>query len=255
MESTRMFSKTRAASLMAAMTLALAGQAQASLLLDASVTNQFNGHTTTTNTVGNDLPAPRPSTLYFGQLKATANGFVDFFYVGNEAAYTNTFNWGNGNSYSTAGKPDVFTAPHPLIGSMSVLANTFLDFGFCTSGGNSVNGAGRCADNDNANSLKKQFNYQNNLGYRSIGFNSLSAYDPNTGSRSFNGNPGTSNLWMLFWDDSGARNDDDHDDMIIGARFRPVTSVPEPGTLAVFTLGLLGAALALRRRMALITKR
>ena len=60
---------------------------------------------------------------------------------------------------------------------------------------------------------------------------------------------------MIFWDDSGAKNDDNHDDMIIGMRFRPIVSVPEPATLAVFTLGLLGAAFALRRRLALITKR
>ena len=106
-----MFSKTRSAGLLAVMTLALTGQAQASLLLDVSVTSQFNGHDTTTNTLGNDLPNPRPSTLYFGQLKATADGFVDFYYVGNEAAYTNTFNWGDVHTYSTAGKPDVFTSP------------------------------------------------------------------------------------------------------------------------------------------------
>jgi hypothetical protein len=43
--------------------------------------------------------------------------------------------------------------------------------------------------------------------------------------------------------------------MIIGMRFRPIVSVPEPATLAVFTLGLLGAAFALRRRMGLVTKR
>jgi hypothetical protein len=250
-----MSTKTRAASLLAAMTLALAGQAQASLLLDTTVTALFNGGTTTTNTIGNDLPNPRPATLYYGQLKATANGFVDFFYVGNEAAYTNTFNWGDGNSYSTAGKPDVFTSPHSLIGSLSVLANTFLDFGFCTSGGDSVNGAGRCAANDSAYSLRRQFNYQNNQGYRSIAFSSLSAYDPNNGNRGFNGSPGTSNLWMAFWDDSGAKNDDNHDDMIIGMRFRPLVSVPEPATLAVFMLGGLGAAFALRRRVALVNKR
>lgn len=250
-----MSTKMRAASLMAAMTLTLAGQAQASLLLDVTVTNLFNGQTKTTNTVGNDLPNPRPATLYFGQLKATANGFVDFFYVGNEAAYTNTFNWGDGSSYSTAGKPDVFTSPHNLIGSLGVLANTFLDFGFCTSGGDSVNGAGRCALNDSTSSLRRQFNYDHNQGYRSIGFSSLSAYDPNNGNRAFNGNPGASNLWMAFWDDSGAKNDDNHDDMIIGMRFRPIVSVPEPATLAVFTLGLLGAAFVLRRRLAMTTKR
>lgn len=243
-----MFAKTAAASLITA-TLALAGQAQASLLLDVTVTNQFNGNTTTTNTSGNDLPNPRPSTLYFGQLKATANGSVDFFYVGNEAAFTNTFEWGNGSSYSTAGKPDVFTSPHTHIGSMDVLAGAFLDFGFCTDGGDSVNGAGRCALNDSADSLKKQFNYQNNQGYRSVGFNSLSDYNPANGSRTFTGNSLFSDIWWAFWDDSGAKNDDNHDDMIIGIRFTPRVSVPEPASLAVFALGLLGATVALRKQM------
>ena len=250
-----MLTKTGAASLLAAMTLTLAGHAQASLLLDTSVTSQFTGGTTTTNTVGNDLPNPRPATLYYGQLKSTADGFVDFFYVGKEAAYTNTFNWGDGQTYSTAGRPEGFAAPHTLLGTLSVLANAFLDFGFCTSGGSSVGGAGYCALNDGASSLQQQFNYGNNVGYRSIGFSSLSAYDPNTGSRAFNGNPGAGNLWMAFWDDSGSKTDDNHDDMIIGMRFRPIVSVAEPASLAVLTLGMLGAAFVLRRRLGVVASR
>lgn len=249
-----MSTRNRTASLAAVLTLAIAGQAQASLLLDASVTNQFNGHTTTTNTNGNDLPG-KPSTLYFGQLKATSDGWVDFFYVGNEAAYTNTFHYGAANTTtSTAGRPDVFSGANLSLGSMQVLANTFLDFGFCTDGGDSVNNAGRCAENDSASSLRRQFNYNQGEGYRSIGFSSLSAYDPNTGGKTFNGNPGTSDIWWAFWDDSGAKNDDNHDDMIIGMRFRPNVTVPEPGALAMFTLGLLGAGFALNRRPAAVRR-
>lgn len=245
-----MSARNRVASLAAVLTLAVAGQAQASLLLDAAVTSQFNGSTTTTNTLGNDLPG-KPSTLYFGQLKATSDGWVDFFYVGNEAAYTNTFHYGPTNATtSTAGRPDVFTGPNLAIGSMQMFANTFLDFGFCTSGGDSVTNAGRCAENDSAASLRRQFNYNQNQGYRSIAYSSLSAYDPNTGAKTFNGNPGTSDIWWAFWDDSGAKNDDNHDDMIIGMRFRSNVTVPEPGTLAMFSLGLLGAAFALNRRTA-----
>ena len=244
-----MATKTSAAVVLAGMILVSAGQAQATLMLDASVTGQFNGATSTTDTFGNDLTLPRPTTLYFGQLKALADGYVDLFYVGNEAGYTNTFIWGDGQSFSTASQPDVFTSPDQLIGTLAVVANTFLNFAFCTSGGDSVNGAGRCAANDSSTSLVDQFNYQANLGYRTIGYSSLSAYDPNIGERAFNGIPGTSTLWMAFWDDSGASIDDDYDDMIVGMRFRPLVAVPEPGTMGLLTLGLLGAALARRRQL------
>ena len=56
------------------------------------------------------------------------------------------------------------------------------------------------------------------------------------------------NSAWLFWDDPGAGPDDNHDDMIIRAVFTPATSVPEPGTLALFGLGLLGIGLARRKK-------
>jgi PEP-CTERM motif len=55
-------------------------------------------------------------------------------------------------------------------------------------------------------------------------------------------------VW-LFWDDSGAGPDDNHDDMLIRAVLSPSTPVPEPGTLALFGLGLLGMGLARRKKI------
>ena len=53
--------------------------------------------------------------------------------------------------------------------------------------------------------------------------------------------------YSVFWDDSGAGPDDNHDDMLIKAVFTP-RSVPEPATLGLFGLGLLGVWAGARRR-------
>lgn len=232
----------------AAALLGLAIDAHAGLILNTAVTSSFSPVTSTTGTSGNDLPN-KPGTLYFGQLQATANGIVEFFYVGHEAGYANTLYIGGSATPSTdaLGKADYdFTAPYPVLGSVGVDAAEFLDFGFCTSGGDFVPTAGRCAENDSASSLIAQFNYGSGGGYRSIAFKALSAFDPTTGARTFASN-GDRDLWMIFWDDSGAKNDDNHDDYIAVARFRPL-AVPEPATALLLGTGLLGLSLTVRRR-------
>lgn len=51
---------------------------------------------------------------------------------------------------------------------------------------------------------------------------------------------------LLWLDDEGASNDDNHDDMVI--RISQISQVPEPGTLGLLALGLLGLGTAAIRR-------
>jgi PEP-CTERM motif-containing protein len=241
--------------------LGLSFEAQASLLLDTSIATGaggFNPDAASTDTGGNDL-SHVAGDLRFGQLRASENGIVEFFYVGTEAGYTNTLVLNpalllSGSASFTSTPGNDFLAPDNAIGAITVGAGALLDFGFCTSGGNDVGAWGKCAYNDVTGSLIDQYNYKESsgdeAGYRSIAFRALTAYSPLAGlSGTDNYAPlstTSSYLWGIFWDDSGAKNDDNHDDFIAVARYRP-TAVPEPSTMFLLGAGMLGFA-ALRRR-------
>ena len=156
-------------------------------------------------------------------LGVSEHGWVDFYYYGKEAGYRNVFSANGGAlSYDTGYSPtfqNYFGSPI-AIGSTEVLGGSVLDFRFCAyTGGSSPVGCLSNAQND-----ARGFS-----SFQSIAF---SVTDWAT--------------W-IFWDDSGAGPDDNHDDMLVRAVFRP-RSVSEPGTLALIGLGLVGLGFARRLR-------
>jgi len=147
-------------------------------------------------------------------------GTVSYYYYGKEAGYANVFTSGS-LSYDTGYTPSMqnyFAAPK-LIGSLDVGAG-LLDFKFCAF--SSPGHKEGCVTN--------QQNDLYGLGsFQSIAYSVLG------------------NTAWLFWDDSGAGPDDNHDDMLIKAVFTP-KAVPEPATLGLLGLGLLGTWVGSKRR-------
>jgi len=206
-----------------AIVLGCASAAQAGFV----TTNTYNPGADTRTIVSNNefkgvLHGLGVDTYTLGtSLGIDAAGSVTYYYYGKEAGYQNVFLTDN-LFYATGFTPTVqnhFADPI-TIGTVDDLSAGTLDFAFCAfSGPITLQGCVTNQEND-----KTGWNYRQSMAFNVAG----------------------DTAW-LFWDDSGAGPDDNHDDMIIKAVFTP-KAVPEPATLGLFGLGLLAVWAGSRRR-------
>jgi hypothetical protein len=172
------------------------------------------------NNFQSQLAASGVPSFYLGRslsvTGARTGDFIEIDFMAAEAGYRNQLIWGSTTVINNLGNQSWSERDRGNVAAVNGVQN----FRFCSV---DVNACMTNAGND-----------ATRLGsYQSIGM-----YLTNGGNTA----------WLL-WDDSGANMDDNHDDLIVRLTYH---SVPEPGTLTLLGLGLVGVALIRRRKVAKI---
>ena len=184
---------------------------------DAAAVLQVTPGTGTDFTVtqGNDFPfLVEPFQLLVdGILETTGPGTITFEYLGFEASYTNSFFFNDELCFRTGVSAEGATCGGTVSGGP-------LDFEFWSS-----------LKSPNLDTVV----WDNQSPPGSIQDYSVGLIQEGD------------NQFLLLWDDSGKKKDDNHDDLGIRVTFRPLEQVPEPTSMAVMLAGLAGLA-GLRRK-------
>ncbi len=148
-----------------------------------------------------------------GQLSVSQDGFIDFFYIGAESGFNNSF---NAESSALSGNNKGFLTEHNEAFNfsgyagftLSVSANDIVNFNFTS---------------DNAQALTPVDNFSaSNLEGLGIYSNSQS---------------GSLTQILLGYDDQIFNDDNDFEDMLVRAEFRPAQTTPVPLPAAVWLFG------------------
>lgn len=160
-----------------------------------------------------------------GQLRVSQDGFIDFYYIGAESGFNNSFTAqgdalsGNNKGFLTEHN-EAFNFSGYAGFTIAVSANDILNFSFTS---------------DDATALTPVNNF-NNTNLQGLGI----YYDSNQS--------GSLQQVVLGYDDQTINDDNDFEDMLVRADFRPDSVVPLPAAVWLFGGGLLGLVGMARRK-------
>jgi hypothetical protein len=158
------------------------------------------------------------------QLRVSQDGYIDFYYIGAESGFNNTF---TAQSSALSGNNQGFLTEHNegfnFAGyagfTIAVSANDILNFSFTS---------------DDATALTPVDNFTNS-NLQGLGI----YFDPSQS--------GSLQQVLLGYDDQTINDDNDFEDMLVRADFRPASVVPLPAAVWLFGAGLASLAGFARR--------
>lgn len=235
------------------------GTAHAALTLSGGTAGVIPGLPSINNALA-PLGFTTPLGGYYGVQVYADPGVLTFEYLGREAVGTNKFNYtgAGGGTISNQISPDNTFSMVPYASFSRAVAGGLVAFNFTTN----VSGAIGTSCGAGCTMVSNGSNPDASNPYTSVDVLNFFGHvgDPPGGTGAGNGGR-TGDVVYLFLDDTGpgsscgvpghgnpcARDDDNHDDMVIRITWAP-TPIPEPATLGLLGAGLVGLGFAARRR-------